>query len=102
MTEEPKITCRTPTQGKEGVTRIAEWKYSCVRAAILDAIDEAPDGQIEFRSLADAVKTYLSEEELGRLCSVMWHVTTVKLNMEVEGELRRLPGVKPQSLERNK
>jgi len=35
---------------------------------------------------------------LARLGSVGWHTTTVKLNMEVKGELQRLSGVNPQRL----
>jgi len=56
MTEALKKTCRTPTQGRRGTTRIPLWKYQCVRRA------------------------------------------TVKLNMEVEGELTRVPNLKPQTL----
>ena len=50
-----------------------------------------------FSGLADAVRDRLTADILDRLGSVGWHVTTVKLNMEVEGELRRLPGA-PQRL----
>ena len=42
----------------------------------------------------------LSEDVRQRLGSVAWHTTTVKLNMEVDGELERVAGAKPQHLVR--
>ena len=41
MTEEDRIACRTPTEGRDGVTRIPAWKYHLVRKAILHAVDAA-------------------------------------------------------------
>ena len=99
MTEAPKIICRTPAQGRSGTTRIPKWKYDCVRAAILSVLEQAPGGRIEFKNLADLVRSQLTKDQLGSLGSVKWHVTTVKLNLEVEGELRRVPGLTPQTLE---
>ena len=100
MVEALKIICRTPTQGRSGVTRIPKWKYDCVKAAILGAFDQAPHGRVQFKNLADMARLHLTEDQLTNLGSVKWHVTTVKLNMEVEGELCRVPGLKPQTLEK--
>ena len=100
MNVQTKVSCRTPTQGRGGVTRIPKWKYDCVRAAILDALEAAPGGQIYFKDLADLVKARLTAEQFANLGSTGWHVTTVKLNMEVEGELARVADRKPQSLKR--
>jgi len=36
-----KTECRTPTKGRDGVIRIAQWKYDCVHAAILQAVSSA-------------------------------------------------------------
>lgn len=92
-----KIECRTPTKGRDGVTRIAKWKYDCVHAAILQAVRSAgPDG-FAFSDLKECVRKALSPDQLKDLGSLGWYVTTVKLNMEVEGDIARLP-VTPQRL----
>lgn len=98
MDTEPKIACRTPTDGKGGVTNIPAWKYDCVRRAVLHAVEAAgPDG-LAFGALVPEVRKRLSDHDLRRLGSLGWHVTTVKLNMEVEGEIMRAPGVNPQRI----
>ena len=98
MAEEDKIACYTPTKGRKGVTKIPRWKYDCVRRAILAVLDESGEGQIMFMHLADEVHSQLTPNELAKLGSLKWHVTTVKLNMEVEGELQRVPRKTPQTL----
>jgi len=98
MTEALKKTCRTPTQGRRGTTRIPLWKYQCVRRAILEVLEQSPDGQVQFKNLAELAQARLDDDELSKLGSVKWHVTTVKLNMEVEDELTRVPNLKPQTL----
>jgi len=101
MLEEDRVSCRTPTAGRDGVTRIPRWKYECIRRAILEAFDETDTGTIRFKDLGEAVRERLTSNQLAKLGSLMWHVTSVKLNMEVEGELKRVPGAKPQALERS-
>ena len=93
MTE--TTVCRTPNA--EGTTSIPTWKCEAVRAAILDAVGE--DG-LAFSELKSAVGERLSAEELDRLGSLGWHVTTVKLEMEVAGDIARVEGVTPQRLVR--
>ena len=93
MTE--KTVCRTPNA--EGTTSIPTRKYEAVRAAILDAVGE--DG-LAFSELKSAVGERLSADELDRLGSLGWHVTTVKLEMEVAGDIARVEGVTPQRLVR--
>lgn len=100
MNDETKVSCRTPTQGRSGVTRIPKWKYECVRKAILDALEFAPTGQVYFKDLTDLVKARLTEAQLENLGSAGWYVTTVKLNMEVEDELVRVADCKPQGLKK--
>lgn len=100
MQDEPKTVCRTPTDGRDGVTRIPTWKYEAIRAAILGAVDEAGPEGLPFGALAQEVSARLEPELRARLGSVPWHVTSVKLNMEVEGEIARLPGRGPQRLVR--
>lgn len=98
MTEDNKVACYTPTKGRNSAVRIPHWKYECIRRAILNVLDEADEGQIAFKTLADHVRAQLTSNQLAKLGSLGWHVTTVKLNMEVEGELERLPRVTPQTL----
>ena len=98
----PKKLCRTPTPGRSGETSIPLWKYEAVRIAILAAIradnDIKKGGSIGFNDLREKAKAHMQEAMLARLGSWGWHFTTVKLNMEVEGEIKRLPGSTPQQL----
>jgi hypothetical protein len=95
MADEEKIACRTPAEDLDGVTNIPKWKYDMLRDAILTAIGS--DG-IDYKSLNDAVRPQLSEADLARLGKLGWHVVTVKLEMEVRGEIARVPNKTPQRL----
>lgn len=90
-----RTVCRTPNA--DGTTSIPSWKYEAVRAAILDAVGD--DG-LAFKDLKAAVGERLDTDELDRLGSLGWHVTTVKLDMEVAGDIARVDGVSPQRLVR--
>ncbi len=92
------VTCRTPTEGRTGQVKIPKWKYDSIRRVILDEIEDSETGRVRFKDLPDAVRSHLTSNQLAKLGSVTWHVTTVKLDMEVEGELRRVSGVRPQTL----
>ena len=96
MSKGEKVVVETPTPGKQP-TRIDRWKYDLVRDAILSVVP-AGDNGIEFSELAQLVESHLSREDLERLGSVSWYTTTVKLDMEVKGEIERVPGSKPQRL----
>ncbi|MEM1032461.1 MAG: hypothetical protein AAF928_21950 [Myxococcota bacterium] len=93
-----RTTCRTPNA--DGATNIPTWKFDAVRKAILAAVTEAGTEGLPFKSFSDEVAARLTEEERAGLGSVGWHATTVKLELEVRGELRRLPGASPQRLVR--
>ena len=45
-----------------------------------------------------AVRDALDENSLKRLGSLGWHLTTVRLELEVRGEIARLPKVTPLRL----
>jgi hypothetical protein len=92
--KEPKVMCLTPTPGKQG-TRIAQWKYDALRRAIRKAVPKNKIG-VEFVRLPELVRSFLADDELKKLGSLMWYVTTVKLHLEVIGEIERVPGSKPQ------
>lgn len=94
-----KKICKTPTPGSKP-TRILQWKYDAVRKAILRVVPKKEPGVV-FMSLPDLVEKKLTKKELAELGSVGWYTTTVKLNMEVEKELKRVSGSKPQRLIRN-
>ena len=94
-----KVACRTPTKGRDGVTNIPKWKFALLRTAILDAVGAQG---LEFSHLQDAVRSRISDADLDKLGSLGWHVTSVKLEMEVRGEIERVPGTKPQRLKLGK
>lgn len=98
MKEENRIDCRTPNANRDGVTRIPLWKYECIQRTILEALEGTDDGVILFKDLSKIVQKRLTSNELAKLGSPNWHVTTVKLNMEVTGEIERIPGATPQAL----
>ena len=93
---EKKVACLTPTPGKQP-TRIAEWKYNTIRTAILGIIPAKGPG-IEFKLLAGLIGKHLSSEIVSQIGSLPWYTTTVKLDMEVRGELQRIAGSRPQRL----
>jgi len=90
-----KFICKTPTPGK-APTRIPKWKYDAVRNAIIAVLRD--EGEVFFTDLPEKAAARISDEDRNDLGSVAWHVTTVKLHMETEGELRRLPGKGRQRL----
>jgi hypothetical protein len=91
-----RVECRTPTPGKSP-TRIDRWKFDAVRRAILAVLPRKGDGVL-FTDLTGLVKKELSPDELADLGAPMWYVTTVKLELEVRGEIRRVKDAVPQRL----
>ena len=96
--EEPKVLCETPTPGKQG-TRILKWKYDAVRRAIRKIVPRSKHG-IEFQEIANLVEQALSAEDRENLGSISWYTVTVKLDLEIRGEIERIPGSKPQRIRR--
>ena len=96
MTDEERVVCETPTPGKQP-TRIHKWKYDLLRQFILEIVAEGADG-VEFRNLSGLIEGRLSVEQRENLGSVSWYTLSVKLDMEVKGEIERAPGAKPQKL----
>ena len=90
-----KVACRTPAEGRDGVTNIPAWKFDAVRAAILNALQGGP---ILFKNLNAAVQERLDAQTLADLGKLGWHVVTVKLEMEVRGEIERLEVKGPQQI----
>lgn len=84
---EERVACRTPAPGKMGVTRIPKWKFDAVRAAILETL---ADGPVPFSQLTARVGDRLTGSDKDHMGSLGWHTTTVKLELEVRGEICRL------------
>lgn len=94
-------TSKTQLQHPAGkaAPRIATDKYEAVRAAILQALP-ADGAGLPFTELAGRVATLLPSATLARLGSVGWYTTAVKLDLEAQGLIERVPGAQPQCLRR--
>ena len=91
-----KVLCRTPTTGKKP-TRIDSWKFDLIHGAILNILPKTGEGVL-FKELSKLVKMELHGNHLKQLGSLSWYTTTVKLEMEVSGEIYRVPKSSPQRL----
>ena len=94
--DEEKVVCRTPTPEKKP-TRIIKWKFDAVRQGILDTLPRHGKG-VFFKELAKHVAQHLTPKELSELGSVGWYTATVKLELEVRGEIKRVRAKGPQRL----
>ena len=97
-TLEDKIQLKHPDTTKVA-PRISAAKYEAVRAAILDLVAEG-EASVPFVGLADKVAALLPPPVLQDLGSVGWYTTAVKLHLEANGEIERVPGAQPQRLRR--
>jgi len=75
---------------KQGVN-ISKTKYEMIRKAILSALHT--EKEMTFRNLSRAVEKEVNGNFDG---SVMWYVTTVKLDLEARGVVKRVPHSRPQ------
>ncbi len=71
-------------------------KYDLMRALILGNLQEY--GPMTFRELGNLIEEQLHDEFDG---SVMWYFTTVKLDLEARGEIRRVLKFSRQLIELN-
>ena len=84
-------TIRTLHPEKKQGVNISKEKYEIIREAILCVLKSHPE--ITFMKLSHAVEKEVNGNFDG---SVMWYVTTVKLDMEARGEIKRVPNSRPQ------
>jgi uncharacterized protein DUF6958 len=91
------IQTKNPGRGKQG-PRIDSARYDAMKAALLDVIPRAGEG-VTFASLPRLVEKKLPRA-LFQGASILWYVTTVKLDLEARGLVRRVAGVSPQRLKR--
>jgi hypothetical protein len=75
---------------KQGVN-ISREKYEIIRKAILATL--RAQKEMSFMDLSRAVEKQVGSTFNG---SVMWYVTTVKLDLEARGEIKRVPHSRPQ------
>jgi len=82
-----------PEPRKKGV-QIEKSKYELIRNAILKNLRAY--GAMTFVRLGNLLEDQLLKTFDG---SVMWYYTTVKLDLEARGVIRRVPNTEPQLLE---
>ena len=75
---------------KQGVN-ISRQKYEIIRQAILCVLEAQKE--ITFMNLSRAVEKEVQGNFDG---SVTWYVTTVKLDLEARGTIKRVPNSRPQ------
>lgn len=78
---------------KQGV-RIDKGKYQAVHQSILQNLQRF--GSMTFTQLGALVEEDLQSNFTG---SVLWYYTTVKMDMETRGKIRRVPNSRPQLIE---
>jgi hypothetical protein len=82
-----------PEPKKPGV-RIEKSKYDLMRNAILEKLRMY--GALSFEKLGNMIEEQLLKKFDG---PVIWYYTTVKLDLEARGVIRRIPNTEPQLIE---
>ena len=78
--------------GKKGVNISAE-KYGKIRDTLISILKE--NGQITYRELNKMAVERLKDNFEG---SISWYVVTVKLDLEANGIIERIPGSSPHQI----
>jgi hypothetical protein len=86
-----KDTIRTLHPEKKQGVNISREKYEIIRKAIFTVL--RANQEITFTKLSNAVEKLVGNKFEG---SVMWYVTTVKLDLEARGDVKRVPNSRPQ------
>jgi len=86
-----KDTIRTLHPAKKQGVNISREKYEVIRKAIFGVLQAQKE--MTFMKLSRAVEKEVNGSFDG---SVMWYVTTVKLDMEARGEIKRVQNSRPQ------
>ncbi|HEX5839020.1 MAG TPA: hypothetical protein VFY26_14385 [Anaerolineales bacterium] len=88
-----KDTIRTLHPEKKQGVNISREKYEMICKAIMTALHSQKE--MTFMNLSRAVEKQVSGNFEG---SVTWYVTTVKLDLEARGTIKRVPHSRPQLL----
>ena len=86
-----KDTIRTLHPEKKQGVKISKEKYEIIRKAILCVLQA--EKEITFMNLSRAVEKEVNGNFEG---SVTWYVTTVKLDLEARGQIKRVTNSRPQ------
>jgi hypothetical protein len=86
-----KDTIRTLHPEKKQGVNISREKYELIRKAILSTL--RAQKEMTFMDLSRAVEQEVNGNFEG---SVTWYVTTVKLDLEARGQIKRVPKSRPQ------
>jgi len=86
-----KDTVKTLHPDKKQGVNINREKYEIIRKLILSTL--RTQKEITFMNLSRAVEKEVNGNFEG---SVMWYVTTVKLDLEARGQVKRVPNSRPQ------
>lgn len=86
-----KDTVKTLHPEKKQGVKISREKYDIIRKAIISEL--RTNKEMSFMKLSRAVEKEVRGKFDG---SVMWYVTTVKLDLEARGEVKRVPNSRPQ------
>jgi hypothetical protein len=86
-----KVMIRTLHPAKKQGVNISKEKYEIIRDAILCVLKTQKE--ISFMNLSRAVEKEVKGKIEG---SVTWYVTTVKLDLEARGIVKRVPNSRPQ------
>jgi len=86
-----KDTVKTLHPDKKQGVNISREKYEIIRKLILSTL--RTQKEITFMNLSRAVEKEVNGNFDG---SVMWYVTTVKLDLEARGQVKRVPNSRPQ------
>lgn len=86
-----KDTIRTLHPEKKQGVKISREKYELIRKAILCVMEK--QNEISFMNLSRAVEKEINGNFEG---SVTWYVTTVNLDLEARGQIKRVPNSRPQ------
>jgi len=87
---EERTVTKHPEPGKRGVS-IDKAKYDLIRASIMESL-RRQEG-LTYTELARAVEKGLEGKFDG---SIRWYVEVVKLELEAEGIIERVPKTRPQ------
>ena len=86
-----KDMIRTLHPEKKQAVNISKEKYELIRKAILSTL--RAQREMSFMNLSRAVEKEMNGNFEG---SVTWYVTTVKLDLEARGQVKRVPNSRPQ------
>ena len=87
--QDPKIECRSPNKPNGPTRSVLAWKFDIAANAIRAALAKQPTG-IPFDQIVAAAAQQIDKQVLETLGKPDWLVETVRLELEVRGEVERI------------